>query len=285
MSSTCMSRERFLREYEVELDKEFERDGKVAQWAPGVSGPRYWGSEDATISLKEDDPNKVNVPSAATALSPDDRLLAVATNASIRIYDLSSKKMHAEMIGHLSNVRTLHFAPRRQELSTASPSSHPLGNGKHQEYVLFSEGAEVSGADGQIISWILDGEGRQLSRTMPFAIEGMADRAIAAISMDLYEHHGLSEDDVESIRTGFVERLQIADIKNRVKHLPVWDGHFPSFGTYPVSHDGQSVLYTAYGETTQDGMRPPEELPQIVVLDIATGTERCRLKGHTDAIM
>ena len=38
------------------------------------------------------------------------------------------------------------------------------------------------------------------------------------------------------------------------------------------------------GETTQQGMRPAEELPQIVITNIATGEESCRLIGHEDVI-
>lgn len=45
------------------------------------------------------------------------------------------------------------------------------------------------------------------------------------------------------------------------------------------------MFYITCGETTQNGTRPPDELPQLVVVDIADRAEICRLKGHTDAIM
>ena len=286
MATGSMDSERFLREYELELVKEFEYDGKEAQWADSTSAHRFWGAEDATLELRDDDPEKGNTPGAAAAISPDERFLAVSTNAVIRIYDVSSRTMRSELIGHLSNVQDLFFSPVKIEQGTVSSTGSALTSVRHGEYLLFSEGAEVGGGDGQIIAWPLDADGRQLSRMMPFAIERMADQAVGAISGDLNEHHGLDDNDLQAIRAGFVETLKVADANNRVKNLFARnDVHFPGFGTFPVSHDGQALLYIVHGESTQSGMRPPEELPQIVVLDVATQTERCRLKGHEDAIM
>lgn len=283
MATDWMDRERFLQEYELQLETEFESSGRAAEWAPGNPGPRFWGSEDASITLKDDDPNKGNVPSAAAALSADARLLAVSTNAVIRIYDTQSRQMYSELVGYLNNVGKLHFAP----IHTDDPPKidNDVTHKERGKYLLLSEGAEVSGDDGQVISWSLDSGGRLLSRTMPFAVENMADRALSAISIDLDDHHGLSVDDMDRLRAGFVETLKVADANNRVKHLSVWDGHFPHFGTYPVSHHGRIVLYITHGKTTQNGMRPSDGLPQIVVMDVASQTEVCRLRGHTDAIM
>lgn len=41
----------------------------------------------------------------------------------------------------------------------------------------------------------------------------------------------------------------------------------------------------AHGQSTQGGMRMPEELPQIVFNDVVTQEEKCRLMGQEDAIM
>ena len=120
---------------------------------------------------------------------------------------------------------------------------------------------------------------------MPFAVQDMADRSVAAISADLTTHHNFSTEDMDAIRSDFAKRLQVADVKNRTRGLPVWNGRFPSFGTEPFSRGGESFLYTVHGDTTQRGMRPADELPQIVVVELASRMERCRLKGHTDAIM
>lgn len=271
-----MSRERFLQEYHLEVEQEFD---PAAQWAPGTSGPRFWGEEDSVLDLVQGDQNKSNVPSTAIATSPDHSLLAIATNAVIRVYHNGSKQHVSELVGHPSNVWKIHLVPAPASTVINAQS----GNAK---YILLSEGAGVSGADGDIIFWYLDGEGRCLNgRTMPFAVEKLTDSAIGAISDDLKTHHELPEEEISTIRTGFADILKAADARNRVQNLPHLEGHLPKFGAKVISHDGQHMLYITHGRTTQHGMRPPEELPQIAVVDLADRSERCRLKGHTDAIM
>lgn len=263
-----MSRGRFLREYVLELNQEFERHGKPAAWASVNDGPSFWGSEDALIHLPTDDPIKGNGNSSAIALSPDEVYIAVSMNARIRIYNIQTKQKHSELIGHLSNVHGLYFAPT-----------------SNSSYILFSEGADVGGADGQIITWHLNERAQSVTRKMPFAIESMADAAIGAVQSTLIQHHCLEDSALQELRAGFVENLQLAETKNLAADIPIWEGHFPSFGTEPVSHDGRSVFYIAHGKSTQGGMRPPEELPQLTVMNIGSKTPTCRLMGHEDAIM
>ncbi|KAK5164886.1 uncharacterized protein LTR77_009550 [Saxophila tyrrhenica] len=283
MPVESMSRECFLQEYELDLDQEFELKGKPAAWAPGHGGPRIWGSEDASIALSKDDPDKGNDDTATIALTWDERFLAVATNAVIRIYDVETKQKLAELIGHASNVREMFFSANEAG-SYCLTDDHPA-HARNAEYLLLSEGSEVGGRDGQMVLWHIDDQGRQIGRQMPFAVQTMADTAIEAIMPELADHHGLVGSDIEPVRGGFVEKLKEADTANRVKDLSVWEGHFPSFGTEPISHDGKSFFYIAHGDSTQSGMRPADELPQLVVVDMVTKTERFRLKGHTDAIM
>lgn len=270
-----MSQTQFLQDYILEVEKEFEYDGKVAEWAPGCSGPRLWGEEDGSLQLAQDDLNCSNAESAALAISPDKKLLAVATNAVIQVFSMSGKRLLAELVGHETNVWKLLFKPH----SSSDQSSDRV------KYLLLSAGAKVSGADGQIIVWNLDAEGKQLDRTMPFAIDSLSGKAVGAISAELKEHHDLDETSLPSLRESFAKTLRAEDLQNRVRHLSVLTGHFPGFDSRPLSHDGKAVLYLTQSQTTQHGMRPPEELPQIVVLDLSSRQERCRLRGHTDAIM
>lgn len=279
-----MGPKKFMAGYELVLDKEFEYNGKAAEWAPGKSH-RFWGDEDAQIALKDSDPNEDRRGDAEAAMSPDDQFLAIATNAIIRIYHVQSRGMRAELVGHSKNLKRMFFKPMPSKRTNSSTRRDDPGDGKGETYCLLSATDKGSMEGGEIISWSLDENGRQLHRMMPFAVQNMADQAIGAISADLKTHHTLSDENLATIRAGFMETLRTADTKNRARNLPVILGAFPSFGTYPISHDGKSVLYTVHGNTTQHGMRPPEELPQIVVLDFATHTERCRLNGHTDAIM
>lgn len=279
-----MGPERFLKEYELALDKEFERNGKAADWANETSAHRFWGSEDGLLTLRDDDPKESGGPwgrdECEGTLSIDEHLLAVSTNVVIRIYDVRSQEVCAELIGHQNNVSQLFFAP---ECTTISRADYSNAGSKKEKYRLFSCANEQR--EDEIIAWSLDEEGHQLERTMPFAIQDMADRATAAISPDLATHHNLNESDIDALRARFVEALQVADTKNRIKDLPHWPGEFPSFNSQPISTDGTALLHIVDGETTQHGMRPAAKLPQIVVVDLDTQSERCRLAGHTDAIM
>lgn len=173
-------------------------------------------------------------------------------------------------------MHAVYFAP-----VVATDGGHEPG----VSYVLFFQGADVGGGEGQVITWYLDDKCHQVNRTMPFAVETLTDMAMEAMSPMLVDHHALPEAAMEDIHSGVKEVLKIVDAKNRAASLPVWKGRFPSFGTYPVSHDGMKVLYIVHGHSTQSGIRPHDELPQIFVVDIATKKEWCRLKGHTDAIM
>ena len=280
-----MDSEKFMADYELQLDKEFTRDGEAATWAARKeSSHRFFGSEDAVLNLKEDDPDRSNGPDAQGALSPDGTYLAISTNAVVRIYHVQSRDMRAELIGHQGNVAQLHFGPIEPESASVVAMNKSIHEGK-EKYHLVSGGAHASGGDDEIFVWSLDEYGRQLGRTMPFAIQDMADRAIVAVSDDLETHHGLDSSEINALRTGFANALRVADTKNRARKVTNWNGQLPSFGTYPISPDGKSLLYTAHGRTTQHGMRPPEKLPQIVVIDMATQNEKSRIKGHTDAIM
>lgn len=275
-----MNRSIFLQEYHLEVEKAFVVDGRQAEWAPGTTGPRFWGEEDACLELVQDDPNRSNTPTAAIAASPDGGLLAVATNSVIRIYDMETKQYRAELVGHSGNVGTLYFVTA--PIAAASEKVQI----SQTKYLLISQSSRVGGSPGHIIFWDLDNNGRCLnSRTMPFAIEAMIDKAMKAISEDLETHHEMLAQDIDAIRTGFADVLTKADAHNRVQDLPRLDGHFPRLGSTVVSHDGQRLIYTAHGSTTQSGMRPPDELPQIVVVDLASRSEIFRLKGHEDAIM
>nr|POF13703.1 wd repeat-containing protein 5 like [Quercus suber] len=271
----CYSHAQFLQEYELSVDEEFCYRGKQAQWATGLEGPRFWGDEDASIALEKSDPIKATFDSAsiAGAVTPDGRYFAAATNATIRIYNIDTLTTCSQLIGHTSNVRKMFFTS--------------CGSETEAEYILLTEGAAVSGGDGETRTWYIDGQGglSKRMRSMPIAVQDMATRAMDAIEKDLKIHHEFEQADIEAVHKDFVDTLNTADIRSRGKLVPAFPGHFPGFNTDPVSHDGQRLMRIIHGDSTQSGMRPPNKLPQIVISETVSEKEICRLKGHEDAIM
>ncbi|EME83518.1 uncharacterized protein MYCFIDRAFT_81635 [Pseudocercospora fijiensis CIRAD86] len=159
-----MSRAKFLKEYVLKVEKEFELDGETAEWAPSSSGgPLEWGQEHSSMEIvKTDASADRQVSSTAMALSPDNKLQN------------------------------------------------------------------------------LQGERR---------------------------HHRMS------------------DMKNRLHSLTHWKGHFPSFGSKPLSADGERWLQVLNNESTQSGPRKPALLPTIIVRHFSNIHSATYLYGHTDAIM
>ncbi|KXL49709.1 hypothetical protein M433DRAFT_157083 [Acidomyces richmondensis BFW] len=267
-----MSRERFLQEYELNLDLEFQCGKTTASWAPRASRPLYWGEEQQnSFKLAQGDPNRSNVPNAKLGVSSDYKFVSVATNAVIRIYEVDTRRQTAELKAHMTNIWKFHFTEARAS---------------EAKYWLISEGAMVSGCDGDIVVWHLDRDGHVLHHNaVPFAIRYLTDKAVDAIEQDLKRHHELDISAIESIGSSFANTLERVDLENRLQYLPHLDGHLPSFGSHYFSHEGNRFIYIVHGMTTQNAMWSPNDLPQVVVFDMVKMVEVFRLKGHTDAIM
>ncbi|KXT08936.1 hypothetical protein AC579_9531 [Pseudocercospora musae] len=271
-----MSRARFLKEYVLKVDKEFELDSKTAEWAPSSSGgPLEWGQEQSSMEIvKTDKSAERQVSSAAMALSPDNEYLAVASNSAIRIYTAEKKDIRAELIGHQTSVAGIFFV---EDISKADT---PDGT----KYMILSD-SKTFRDDGTIIAWYLDSDGKSLTRTMPFAIEALADKCMSAISEDLTSHHELDTDGLAEIRKGFIDTIVKSDMKNRLQSLTHWKGHFPSFGSKPLSTDGERWLQVLNNDSTQSGPRRPALLPTIIVRHFDNINSATYLHGHDDAIM
>lgn len=126
--ATLYGPEDFMPEFECIPDKEFEFNGRVASWAPDETGPRFWDAEDECIDVPAENPHADIVPHSALALTPDERFLAVAINTNVRIYDVESLRMCAELAPHPHLVYSLDFRPRMSD----------VGEGVDTEYLLVS---------------------------------------------------------------------------------------------------------------------------------------------------
>ena len=272
-----MDRERFLKNYKLKIDWEFEVHGDAADWAE--NGHRFWDKEDDAIALETGDPNKrEGAPSASAALSPDSRVVAVSTNAVIRLYNIRLKKMICELRGHDENVEKLYFSPHVvEDVNRFGPD---------RGYTLVSYGLRDY-EYGRIIIWRLHEGGLLINRDVVSAVGPLADRATRAVMRDLKEQHGMSNEEVKSLRQELGETIRQAVLKHQAKEeLPLLHADLPSFGlANPISRDGSKLITLEKNDTTQQGLRPPEEMPRIVVRNLADLSEHWRLTGHQDSIM
>jgi WD40 repeat protein len=145
-----------------------------------------------------------------------------------------------------------------------------------------------SGLNNQLVFWELDEQGRLMDQEEPIDASAFATQAIDAILPDLAKKHELSEEFVtaSSLHAGFAKALTAVATTHRRRHNTTFDdAGFGGFGSTSFSSSGRIFLYHTKNRSTQSGVRPPEELPHVVVMDIVNGKELYRLSGHTDAIM
>jgi WD40 repeat protein len=107
----------------------FSPDSKLL--VEGSNGARVWKIEngvpsvwyDWTMSGQSGD-TKLQADAwywvTAVAFSKDNKLLAVAENATIKLYDLASGKISQTLVGHVDDVRTLSFSPDGKFLLSGS---------------------------------------------------------------------------------------------------------------------------------------------------------------------
>lgn len=272
-----MDRERFLKHYKLKIDSEFEVDGNAAEWAE--NGHRFWSQEDDAIVLETGDPDKrEGYPGSTAALSPDNRVLAVSTNAVIRLYDIRSKTTISELRGHDENIEKMYFSP---QIFDSTSRYGPDGG-----FTLISYG-EHDYAEGRILIWRLHANGLPIDENVTPAVDALADRTLGTLVRDLKEQHGMSDEELGLLRQNLDNTIHQAAFKHQAKKgLRLLEAELPTFGQgNPISRDGTKLITLEKNETTQSGLRPSNEMPRIVIRNLPDLSEYWRLTGHQDAIM
>lgn len=254
-------RREFLKNFRLQVGTEFYRDGQDAQWA-SASGPRFWGDEDDSIELDAGlATTGLRRARPAMAVSSDGRLLALASSSVIRILDVGTRKVLDELKGHPNNVGKLVFAPWR-------------GRGQKEDgrspYTLLSVCQDEPGPAKVIIVWSLDTDGCQVARTpfRPFGTGSLADSAMSTISANLEKEHGVTAEELASIRSALCNAIDAVEKKHCLQHLPSASGGLPhnnNTDLFSYDKEGLKVLYMNKNGTTQHAMRAAGELPQIVI--------------------
>ncbi|KAJ4395678.1 hypothetical protein N0V91_010698 [Didymella pomorum] len=281
----CVSRKDFTKEWMFPMHPlhDFELDGEVAKYAPGH--PRQWGDETHWLDISKairDGQSENAHESFYAAISHDHTLLAIVSgHERILIYHIESQELRQVLdgAGHLI------FAPVSVSLDNADH------DGPTPTYTLGCNATDKgrrSGLNNQLVFWELDEQGRLMDQEEPIDASAFATQAIDAILPDLAKKHELSEEFVtaSSLHAGFAKALTAVATTHRRRHNTTFDdAGFGGFGSTSFSSSGRIFLYHTKNKSTQSGVRPPEELPHVVVMDIVNGKELYRLSGHTDAIM
>jgi WD40 repeat protein len=281
----CVSRKDFTKEWTFPMHPlhDFELDGEVAKYAPGH--PRQWGDETHWLDISKairDGQSENAHESFYAAISHDHTLLAIVSgHERILIYHIESQELRQVLdgAGHLI------FAPVSVSLDNADH------DGPTPTYTLGCNATDKgrrSGLNNQLVFWELDEQGRLMDQEEPIDASAFATQAIDAILPDLAKKHELSEEFVtaSSLHAGFAKALTAVATTHRRRHNTTFDdAGFGGFGSTSFSSSGRIFLYHTKNRSTQSGVRPPEELPHVVVMDIVNGKELYRLSGHTDAIM
>lgn len=282
---TCFLRKDFVEEWTFPLHPlhDFEFDGEVARYAPGH--PRQWGDEvhwlDFRKAIRDGQPEK-SYESYYAAISHDRNLLAITSGYErILIYHIESQALCQVLdgAGHLM------FAPLTSSIdkkeSEGPTPAYAIGCSATDE-------GSRSGIDNQLVFWELDEQGRLLDQEEPIDASAFATQAIEAILPDLAKKHEWPKDFVKasSLHADFAKALTTVATAHRRRHNTTFDdAQFGGFGSTSFSSNGKIFLYHNQNNSTQSGMRAPEDLPHVVVMDVINRKELHHLSGHTDAIM
>jgi WD40 repeat protein len=292
---SMVSQTEFLRDYHLGVATEFHRDGHAAQWASSTSH-RFWGNEDACIEVDTSGVPETGRSRCAMAVSSDSRLLAIAGSSIIRILELKTQKLLSELSGHPDNVDRLLFAPCKSANGKDCPT---------EEYTLLSTSKDDRERGRVIVVWSIDSNGCQVAQVpfIPFGTEHLTESAMSAIADKLEQEHDVTANEIGSIRSSLSTAIDAIERQHRLKVLQSASGalpHYNSSDLFSSSEDELRVLYLAKNETTQHGMRPADELPQVIIANIHPPTSSAGeenqsnrnyfetskvLQGHTDMIL
>jgi hypothetical protein len=287
------SHESSLKDYifPLEAAHDFQNAGGPAQLA--ASHPKDWTQADNVfdfgVHLAEHE--KGFHAFYCTAITSDRRLLAISTSTEhVLIYDIASQELRETLDG----TGTVYFRPSATTKPAPGTTDPTLskGTGRPADYTLVSSvpntGRSKAPKANQLILWDLDRHGRLLDKEEEINADSFAAKAIEAIAPELGKRHEWTEDFIRAsnLHTVFAEALSQVATEYRRRHNVIFDeAKLGSCGSVPISKDGRLLLYHTKNDTTQQGPRAPEKLPQVVVYDLDAGFEIHRLAGHTDTIM
>ncbi|KAF2870114.1 WD40-repeat-containing domain protein [Massariosphaeria phaeospora] len=272
-----------------DVERDFARDSEPATWA--FDHPKAWGDEEHSLDIAQELGRDENSHMYLhSALSGDGKFLAISRSFAekIVIVDVQAREVRQVLEGTGDVV----WRPvRRREGSGVAAKDDEVGGEGSPAYMLVGSAEDEgyrSGRNNTLILWDLDKNGRVLDEEEPIDPAAFAAKALGAIAPELESTHEWTKDfvDSSSLLADFEAALRKAEVAHRRRHNTVLkDANLGGFGSQSFSTDGKYLLWHYQDKSTQQRMREPDALPQVVVWDVDTSKAVHRLRGHTDAIM
>lgn len=271
----------FSESYEYDVESDFSIEGIRATWADTKETPahRFWGAEHGRIILSIPKPTEHDGRETVIgAVSSDNVLLATAVRNIITIYDVETKKQLGEFRRPLPQVcQRLIFVPKCAD---------------DELYQLVSQVPEVDkSSEGHLFFWHINRKGARPDKEQEdhLDISELASRSLCVIKPVLKQLHDVDSSSslLENVLQDYTSALGLLDSKIQARTLTSVVGSIASSSQHGslFSPNRQLMLLKLNNKTTQHGMRPPADLPQIVVYDLKTHVPRHILRGHEDCIM
>ncbi|KAF2260674.1 WD40 repeat-like protein [Lojkania enalia] len=281
-----ISREDFLDAYDLPLEPvhDFQLDSKSAEWAP--ENPKEWGKESDSFPLPDYPPDNRGraYSSIRSAVSGDAKLLAIGFKDKIWIYDIQSQELRQELDG----AGQPYFSP----IIRCSDEEGAGDSYGRPAYTLLTAVPTIRERGAlcteKLILWDLDKNGRLLDQEEPIDTSKFARKAVESIAPELEEKHEWSKDfiDASELLAKFERALREVAADHRRRSNAIFDNACAgSFGSSPFSSDGKKLMFRTNEISDKPGKPSSDQCHQVVVLDIESGEEQFRMRGHTDNIM
>jgi len=266
-----MNREAFLAEFDYDVEKDFDVDHNPATWntTSTKSAHRFWGDE--TYKIVVVSAGESRYQSGLSAISPDGNYVAVASGHFVGVYHVASQQHRGKIERLVDPCCGLYLIPL-------------ASNAGYQLVIACSDGSELN---GKIYLLELNRDGQQVQDTPVLGIDGLVQPCMSPIIAELGRRYDLQTVStlVDAVKVDLTKALEKLQSSLVTKDLTQLQGTFSGFGSCPVSADGRLLLILTKNQSTQDGNRPPSELPHIGIFDIGSHKFTHNVGGHEDAIM
>ncbi|KAI4728831.1 WD40 repeat-like protein [Aureobasidium sp. EXF-10728] len=269
-----MNREKFLKEFLYDVEKDFDVNGTPASWAQTDQNPsaahRFWGDEDCNIKLPPSDESKLHLN--ISTLSPDEKFIAAASGCVVSVHNIKTKELSMQFQGLTMPARGLVFSPLQK------------GTGGYT-LMIASPDSDLPDSDTSFLFLELDRHGRRTVQPRLLDIDTLLQDSITPVALQLNELYGSAATSpyLNSVRAGYRQALARVQSTLEAKDLVRISG-IASYRENPISSDGKLLLYRIKDKQKQGDPSQATQTTRIVVYDLVQNAQKHVIGGLTDSI-